>query len=95
MPILSNGQFGIINKVFYNELINKYKNDFLYVTKLEIAKSVHELFETATLVRLEKAIHHDDVENFWVFEREHNALKLELKVKHDKMGYFLYYMRIL
>ena len=84
----------IINRIFYNETISKYKNSTLYPIKLEYAKKAHELIKRATLVnpKEESKDHHDAY--FKVYEIEDDCYIIQMKVKCNADGNFMYIMRV-
>lgn len=83
-----------INRSFYNETINKHQNDPMYPLKLEYAKKAHELIKIATLIDPnEKSIDHPDA-YFKVYEFVDDCYKVEMKVKCNKDGNFMYILRV-
>jgi len=60
----------IINRPFYNETINKFKNDPLYILKLEYAKKAHELIQKANLTNPNEASNDHPEATFRVYEYE-------------------------
>jgi len=85
----------IINRVFYEEVMIKFKNDPKYSYKLELLIIAHELIKESRYTHSEVPRHHDDVTSFLVFEYDKNGLKIEFKAKENNNGIFLYYMRLL
>ena len=88
------GQEVIVNKTFYNKIISSYQNDLFYADRLEKAKLAHKFIKEARYVRTETPEHdkHSD-EVFKVYEREYDDIVYELKVKVNKDGNILYYMK--
>jgi hypothetical protein len=84
----------IVNKKFYGEIISKNQSDLFYLTKLELAKNAHNLFQDAIFKQFEDSIHHPEAV-FLVFTKKIEGFELEFKVKKNADGYFLHYMRIL
>ena len=90
----ANGDNIILKKAFYEETINKYKQDPKYPLKLEYARKIHELIGKASLTNPnEKSRDHPDA-YFKVYEVIDNCYKLELKVKCNRDGNFLYILRV-
>lgn len=84
----------VINRSFYNETINKHQNDPMYPLKLEYTKKAHELIKIATLIDPnEKSIDHPDA-YFKVYEFVDDCYKVEMKVKCNKDGNFMYILRV-
>ena len=84
----------VINKTFYNEVINKHKEDELYSMLLIKAKQAHRLLPLASLVRTEQpnSLHPDAV--FKVYTYEDSDYRYEFKVKSNHNADILYIMRI-
>lgn len=90
----ANGDNIILKKAFYEETINKYKQDPKYPLKLEYARKIHELIGKASLTNPnEESRDHPDA-YFKVYEVIDNCYKLELKVKCNRDGNFLYILRV-
>ena len=85
----------IINRNFYEEVMNKYQNDPKYYFRLELLKNAHNLIKESGLTRSEPPKHHADAIRFLVFTYDKDGLKLEFKCKDNPDGVFLYYMRII
>lgn len=90
----ANGDDIILNKTFYEETINKYKQDPKYPLKLEYARKIHKFIGKASL----KNPHEDSKDHpdayFKVYEVIDNCYKLELKVKCNRDGNFLHILRV-
>ena len=84
----------VINKTFYNEVINKHKEDELYPMLLIKAKQAHRLLPLASLVRTEQpnSLHPDAV--FKVYTYEDSDYHYEFKVKSNHDADILFIMRI-
>lgn len=84
----------VINRSFYDETINKHQNDPMYPLKLEYTKKAHELIKTAMLIDPnEKSIDHPDA-YFKVYEFVDDCYKVEMKVKCNRDGNFMYILRV-
>ena len=84
----------IINRNFYEETKNKYKDDVLYLNKLEYARHAHEMITKATLTDPnETAIDYEDA-FFRVYEFVDEFYRVEMKVKCNRDGNFLHILRL-
>lgn len=91
---MPDGQHIYINKNFYNECISHYANDELYVSRLIYARSAHLLLSKSTMIRQEQANDHNDA-TFDVYQYNGDSKYIvELKVKRNADGLFLYYLRL-
>lgn len=84
----------VINKTFYNEVINKHKEDELYPVLLIKAKQAHKLLPLASLIRAEQPNNDHPDTIFKVYAYEDNEYRYEFKVKSNADAEILYIMRI-
>ena len=83
-----------VNRTFYNETINKHQDEPTYLYKLEYARKAHELIKNAKLINAyEKSIDHPDA-HFRVYEVVDEKYRVEMKVKCNNDGNFLYILRL-
>lgn len=84
----------VIKRAFYNEAINKYKTDPLYLLKLKYAEYAHEIIKVAERVLPDEPgeDHPDAV--FRVYEYTDSKYRVELKVKCNADGNFLHIIRL-
>lgn len=88
------GEVVIINKPFYKEVANKYKQEKDYPERLEIAKRAHLLIQEAKFSHYEEPRHHKGVVAvFEVYEKEIDGITYEFKVKKQEDGRFLYFLQ--
>ena len=84
----------VINKKFYEETINKYKNDILYPIKLEYTHNAHELITKATIINpSEESKDHPDA-IFRVYEFTDDCYRVEMKVRCNSDGNYLHILRV-
>lgn len=84
----------VINRKFYEETINKYQDDILYPVKLEYAHTAHELITKASLTDpSESSKDHPDAK-FRVYEFTDDCYRVEMKVKCNNDGNYLYILRV-
>ncbi|MEI6062194.1 MAG: phage minor head protein [Bacteroidota bacterium] len=83
----------IVNKVFYNEIRGKYKDDKRYLEKLELSKQAQIFIKNAEFKGDETPIH-SHADKFKSYKYNHNGTLIEFKCKVNKDGIFLYYMRL-
>lgn len=84
----------VINKTFYNKVINKHKEDTLYPILLIKAKQAHKLLPLASLVRTEQPNNNHPDTVFKVYAYEDSDFRYEFKVKCNADANILYFMRI-
>ena len=84
----------VINKKFYEETINKYKNDILYPIKLEYTHNAHELITKASIINpSEESKDHPDA-IFRVYEFTDDCYRVEMKVRCNSDGNYLHILRV-
>lgn len=84
----------VINKTFFNEVINKHKEDELYHVLLIKAKQAHKLLPLASFIRTEQPNNDHPDAVFKVYAYEDNEFRYEFKVKSNADAEILYIMRI-
>ncbi len=83
-----------ITKKFYEEIINKYRDDELYVPRLAYARKAHLWLEKAQKVTTEDSNDHPDA-TFEVYQYDDDRkYKVVFKVKCNADGRILHYMRL-
>lgn len=83
----------VIKKNFYEECINKYKDDPMYALKLEYAKRAHEFIAKAKHIGREDSRDHPGAD-FEIYEFADGCYRIEMKVKCNRDGNFLHILRI-
>lgn len=84
----------IINKNFYQETINKYQDDSLYMLKLAYAKKAHEYIKKAVLTNPDEESKDHPGEIFRVYEYVDDCYRVEMKVRCNRDGNFMHVIRV-
>ena len=91
---MPDGQQIFVTKTFYKECITHHVDDELYVARLIYARMAHLMLPKATLIGQEPGNDHPDA-TFDVYQFNGDSkYVIELKVKRNADGLFLYYMRL-
>ena len=90
----SDGTEIIFNKNFYEEIISHHQDDPYYPLRLRYARNAHEIVQASTLkVPYEEQKHHPD-SFFKVYEYIDDCYRVEMKVKCNRDGNIMRYLRI-
>ena len=90
----SDGTEIIFNKNFYEEIISHHQDDPYYPLRLRYARNAHEIVKVSTLKDpYEEQKHHPD-SFFKVYEYIDDCYRVEMKVKCNRDGNIMRYLRI-
>ena len=84
----------IINRIFFDETINKHQEDILYSLKLAYVKKAHELISDAELTNPNEPKSDHPGQIFRVYEYIDRCYRVEMKVRCNRDGNFMHIIRV-
>lgn len=90
----SDGMEIIFNKNFYEEMISHYQDDPYYPLRLGYARNAHEIIKISTVKDPDEHQKHHPDSHFKVYEYTDDCYRVEMKVKCNRDGNIMRYLRV-